>query len=164
MEFTYLKQPPTKWTFSTPKTKEWVESRCEGHTLNLFAGKTKLNVNEVRVDLSPEEAEADYYIDAFEFIQYWIINGTKAFNTIILDPPWNIRKAREKYQGRYIGSFTKIKNELHKIMAPNCKVITFGYDSTGMSKSRGFEKEEILLINNSGDHNDVIAVVERKIE
>ena len=28
----------------------------------------------------------------------------------------------------------------------------------------GFKKEEILLINNSGDHNDVIAVVERKIE
>ena len=54
----YLVQPPKKWTFEQPKLKEWVKSWCcvqdMGDVLNLFAGKTKLDLDEVRVDISEE--------------------------------------------------------------------------------------------------------------
>lgn len=159
IDFVYLKQPPRKYTFEQSKLKQWVEKWCIGKVLNLFAGKTKLNVDEYRVDIN-KEMIADYYGDAYEFIK----TTKMKFDTIILDPPYNLRKAREKYNGHYIGSFTKIKNKLSKILKINGRVITLGYDSIGMSKSRGFSKIGICLICHSGDHQDTIAVVEEKIQ
>lgn len=50
MNFTYLMQPPRKYTFEMPKLKEWTESYCKGKVLNLFAGKTHLNVDEFYIN------------------------------------------------------------------------------------------------------------------
>ncbi len=155
MRITYLTQPPKRYTFEQPKLKIWIESWCNGKVLNLFAGKTKLNVNEFRVD-SDKSMLADYYGDAYEFVKTTKLR----FDTIILDPPYNLRKSREKYNGNYIGSFTKIKNGLNHILNLNGRVITLGYDSVGMSKSRGFKKIAICLICHNGDHNDTICLVE----
>lgn len=166
MDFTYLTQPPKRWTFEQPKLKEWVISWCDvqdkGDVLNLFAGKTQLGVDEVRVDIS-NEFKPHFYCDAYDFVSMAISNEI-IFNTIILDPPYNLRKSREKYNGKYIGSFTKIKNLLPRILYPNGRIITLGYDTVGMSKSRGFEKIAICVVCHGGDHNDTLCLVERKIE
>ncbi len=157
----YLMQPANRWTFKQPKLKTYIESWCKGNILNLFAGKTKLNVNEFRVDLS-NEFKPDHLGNAFDFI-----NETKLkFDTIILDPPYSIRKSREKYNGKYIGKLTKIKNEIvsRNILNSNGIIISLGYSSVGMSKSRGFKKIGICLVCHSGDHNDTIVVIEEKIQ
>ena len=113
IDFTYLAQPPRKYTFEQPQLKRWTEGWCKGRTLNLFAGKVVLGVDEeIRNDSDPD-MPAEYHMDAYEFVREYC--GV-AFDTIILDPPYNLRKAREKYGDRYIGSFTKIKNELVKMM------------------------------------------------
>lgn len=161
MIMTYLCQPPKKWTFEQPKLKEYVESWCDGEVLNLFAGKVKLNINEYRVDISTEYSP-DTVVDAYEFVQSCIQDATK-YNTILLDPPYNLRKAREKYDGKYIGSFTKIKNELSNLLDKGGRVITLGYDTVGMSKSRGFKKIAVCVICHNGDHNDTLCVIEEKL-
>ena len=155
IDFTYLAQPPRKFTFEQPKLRLWCERWCKGKVLNLFAGKTKLSVDEFRVD-SNEEMLADWYGDAFDFVKSTVLK----FDTIVLDPPYNLRKSREKYDGKCIGSYTKIKNELKRILNPKGRIITFGYDTVGMSKSRGFEKIAICLVCHNGDHNDTICLVE----
>lgn len=155
IDFTYLAQPPKRYTFEQPQLKLWVEKWSKGKVLNLFAGTTKLNVDEFRVDID-KTCPANWYGDAYEFV-----TTTKSkFDTIIFDPPYNLRKAREKYGGRYIGLATKIKNELPKILNPNSRVISFGYDTVGMSKSRGFNKIAICLVCHNGDHQDTLCVVE----
>lgn len=159
MEMCYLSQPPKRYTFEQPKLKEWVERHCQGRTLNLFAGTTRLNINEFRVDLDPT-VNPDYCGDAFEFVRTCRPNS---FDTVLLDPPYNLRKAREKYGGRYIGLFTKIKDILPRIIRPNGMVIILGYDTVGMSRSRGFEKTAVCVICHNGDHNDTLCVVERKL-
>jgi len=156
IDFTYLMQPPKRYTFEQPKLKKWAEFWSRGKTLNLFAGKVKLNIDETRNDIDPE-MPSDYHMDAYEFIKNW--KGMK-FDTIILDPPYNIRKSREKYEGRYVGSFTKIKDALPKIIKMGSRIITLGYDSVGMSRRRGFKKIAICLVCHSGDHNDTIGLVE----
>lgn len=161
MDFTYLAQPPRRYTFEQPKLKRWIEDNCKGKVLNLFAGKVKLNVDEVRVDID-KNMPADYYMDAESFINE-AIEKKMIFDTIVLDPPYNIRKSREKYEGRYIGSFTKIKNKLPLILSEGGFIITLGYDSVGMAKCRGFKKIAICLICHSGDHNDTICLKEIKI-
>lgn len=158
LEFTYLLQPPKKFTFEMPRVKMWVESWCRGKTLNLFAGMITLNIDEIRNDINPK-MEADYHLDAYEFVADW--KGDN-FDTIILDPPYNLRKAREKYEGQYIGGYTKIKNIIPNILNPNGRVISLGYDTVGMSKSRGFEKVAICVVCHGGDHNDTLILVEDK--
>lgn len=157
-DFTYLAQPPKKWTFEQPRLKEWTEMQCQGRALNLFAGKVLLSVNEYRVDLS-DEFVPDIVMDAYEFVSTTDLK----FDTVILDPPYNLRKSREKYEGRYIGSLTKVKNALPRIINPHGRVISFGYDSVGMAKCRRFKKIAICLVCHNGDHNDTICLVEQKI-
>ncbi len=162
MKFTYLSQPPKKYTFEMLKLKRWTEEICVGKVLNLFCGQTKLNVDETRVDLN-KEMPADYYMDAYKFVNMAKEKGWK-FDTIIFDPPYNLRKSREKYFGIYTSELRKIKTILPDIIESRGIVISYGYDTAGLGKKRGFIKTEICVVNHSGDHNDTLVVVERKIQ
>lgn len=156
IDFTYLTQPPKRFTFQQPKLKQWVESKCIGKVLNLFAGKIKLRIDEFRVDAN-KNMIADWYGDALDFI-----NSTNMkFDTVILDPPYSLRKSYEKYEGYFTGSnWTKIKRALPRILNNGARIITFGYNSQGMSKSNGCRKIEICLVCHNGDHNDTIVMLE----
>jgi len=161
MRFEYLEQPPKKYTFEQPKLKKWVEKQCKGKVLNLFAGKTKLEVDETRVDLS-EEFKPDYCMDAFDFVILAKEKGWK-YDTIILDPPYSLRKSMEKYKGKTCSNFVKIKEELPYILNEKGIIITFGYTSVCMGKSRGFQKKEVCLVCHGGSHHDTVCIVEEKI-
>ena len=89
--FDYIKCPLNKWTFSIKPIREWVENTCEGKTLNLFAGVTRLNIDEVRNDMG-DHADAEYKKDALQFVKEW--DGDR-FDTILLDPPYAYRKSME---------------------------------------------------------------------
>jgi len=155
--FDYIKCPLNKWTFSVKPIREWVERTCEGRTLNLFAGITKLDIDEVRNDLG-EHGVAEYHKDALQFIKEW--DGER-FDTVLLDPPYAYRKSMEMYNGIKASPFRQLKDELPRILKPNGLVITFGYHSNTMGKNRGFEVERIALFSHGGAIHDTIASVER---
>ena len=135
IEFTYLRQSPTKWTFEMPLLRKWVEEHSHGKVLNLFAGRVRLNVDEYRVDMSPEY-KPDLNMEAEMALRKFIKEG-RFFDTVILDPPYSMRMAREKYQGRYyIGKFAKILNLVPRVLNKNGIVITLGYKTGEMSASR----------------------------
>lgn len=159
IKFDYIKCPLNRYTFTVKPIREWTENNCEGYTLNLFAGKTKLNINEVRNDLDVE-ALADYRKDALDFLRTW--NGDK-FDTILLDPPYAYRKSMEMYKGIMCSPFRQLKDELLNVLKPNGKVITFGYHSNTMGANRGFSVEKICLFSHGGAIHDTIASVERRI-
>lgn len=161
MQFEYLEQPPKRFTFEQPKLKKWVEKQCHGKVLNLFAGKTRLDVKETRVDLS-NEFNPDYHMEAFDFVLMAKQKGWK-YDTIILDPPYSLRKSMEKYKGKTCSTFVKIKEELPHILNPKGRVITFGYTSVCMGKVRGFQKIEVCLVCHGGSHHDTVCIVEEKI-
>jgi len=119
-----------RYTFESKKIKNWVETNSTGLCLNLFAGKTKLNLNEIRNDLD-KNSLADYNQDAVEFVKNW--KGTK-FDTIIIDPPYSYRKSMEMYNGNYNSKFKLLADEIPNILNENGKVISFGYHSTFISK------------------------------
>ena len=125
----------------------------------MFAGKTKLNLDETRVDLS-DEFNPDYCMDAFDFVNY-AINKNLKYDTVILDPPYSLRKSMEKYHGKICSSFTKIINKLPLILNDNAIIISLGYQSTIMGKTRNFSKEKILLVGHGGSHHDTICVIEQ---
>ena len=110
--------------------------------------------NDVRVDMP-----ADYHMDALDFVKRW---GGERFNTILLDPPYAYRKSMEMYEGAVSSPFNQIKNQLYRIIHKNGIVITFGYHSNVMGKSRNYRQEHILLMSHGGAIHDTIAVIERK--
>ena len=156
----YMIQPPKKYTFEQPKLRKYIECNSKGKVLNLFAGKTRLNVNEIRVDLS-DEFNPDYNMEAFDFVLYAKDNEIK-FDTIILDPPYSLRKSMEKYNGKVCSTFNKIKEELPFILNEGGRIITLGYNSIVMGKKRRFIQEKICLIGHGGSHHDTICVIEKK--
>jgi tRNA G10 N-methylase Trm11 len=160
-QFDYIKCPLHRYTFSIKPIREWVERNCEGKTLNLFAGKTKLNIDEVRNDLDTEDAIADFHLDAVEFLRTW--QGDK-FDTILLDPPYAYRKSMEFYKGILCSPFKQLKDEIPRVLKVGGKVITFGYHSNTMGSQRGFIVEKICLFSHGGAIHDTIASVERYIK
>lgn len=159
---TYLRARASTWTFSDPKVKSWVESRVEGRVLNLFAGKTQLDhQNEIiRVDIN-EDRKANYHFDALHVKQYF---EDRSFDTVILDPPFSEIQSRKHYNGEHAGKFKHIRDEVADLVKPGGKTLTFGYHSTGMATTRGFEKEEILLINHGGRFPDTVGSIDRRGE
>lgn len=146
-----------RYTFSMAPAKAWVERHCEGRVLNLFAGPTLLNVDELRNDLDPD-MPADYHLDALAFVRQW--QGQK-FNTVLLDPPYSHRKSMEMYNGMICSPFRQIKDEIPGILYPGGKVITFGYHSIVMGNTRGFFIEALALFSHGGAIHDTIASIER---
>ena len=160
MEFKYFQQPPKKYTFEMPQVRKWVEYHCEGTVLNLFAGPTKLSVNEVRVD-ADQKMPADYHMDCREFVEYAKQDKMK-FATVIMDPPYTWRKSKEMYNGNMIGQLPRLKNELINILSKQAKILHFGYDTVGMGAGRGFNKVGVAVICHGGDSKDTLCLVERK--
>jgi hypothetical protein len=159
IRFTYMKTPLYRLTFKNSRIRRWVEENVEGKVLNLFAGDTKLNCDEVRNDIRME-ANATFHMDALEFVNTW--NGVK-FSTVLLDPPYSLRKSMTKYNGAISSPFNQIKNQIPNILEKNGIVLTFGYQSNSMGKSRGFKQEHILLMSHGGAIHDTICIKERMI-
>jgi hypothetical protein len=162
IRLTYVKCPQHRYTFQRENVRAWVEKVAENPVLNLFSGPTRLACDEIRNDADFEQ-DADYHMDAKDFLDYWILTKGPKFGTVLLDPPYSLRKSMTKYKGHKVSNFLLIKNLLHRALLHRGIVITFGYHSVSMGKGRGFEQEEILLVGHGGSIHDTIAVSERWI-
>ena len=137
--------------------RRWVETHCEGRVLNLFAGKTLLQIDELRNDLDGE-MPAHYHLDALIFLRLW---SGERFNTILLDPPYAFRKSMELYKGHICSPFRQLKDEIPRALVPGGLVITFGYHSVVMGTGRNFQLERLAMFSHGGAIHDTIATVER---
>jgi hypothetical protein len=155
--FDHIRCPLHRYTFSVKPIRDWVERSCEGNVLNLFAGKTLLNVNEIRNDLDLE-IPANFHLDALDFLRSW--KGPR-FHTILLDPPYAYRKSMELYKGIVCSPFRQLKDAIGNCIQPEGIVITFGYHSIVMGKTRGYDLERLALFSHGGAIHDTIASIER---
>ena len=154
-----MKTPLYRYTFKNKRIRGWVEDNCEGKVLNLFSGKFKLNVDEIRNDIR-EDMIADYHMDALEFVQSNPSNIK--YDTVVLDPPYAYRKSMEMYDGAVSSPFNKVKDAIPNILNKGGRVITFGYHSNVMGKKRGFEQLHLLVMSHGGAIHDTLAIIETK--
>ena len=145
-----------RYTFESPKIKKWVEQNSSGKCLNLFSGKVKLDIDEVRNDIDLN-VPAEHHKDAVEFVRTW--RGEK-FDTIILDPPYAYRKAMEMYNGNYVSRFKLLADLIPSILNVKGKVISFGYHSTFLSKKRNAVLTNLCVFAHGGAQHCTIGIVE----
>lgn len=110
-------------------------------------------------------------MDAKDFLDMLLRTGVIA-DLVIFDPPYSPRQLRECYQdiGRLVTKaetqrpcgWAKERAIIDSILAPGGIVLSFGWNSNGMGKRRGYAPIEILLCAHGGGHNDTICIAERK--
>lgn len=151
---------PRKYTFQMPKLMKWVSRYLEGETLNLFGGLIRLP-NSVHNDVNPAMLqEGDLNRDALDLAQW--TDMPARFDTVVFDPPFSAHQAVVSYGIKKQQKVNHARDVVEYVLRPGGRVISFGFNSTGMSNSRGFTKEAILLVNCGGSHNDYIITVERQ--
>jgi hypothetical protein len=125
-------------------------------------------------DLNPATT-AESHVDAIQFLDFLLSNGLRgSVEVTLLDPPYSPRQISECYKsvGRVCTTkdtqnaalYKECKDRIAKLCKPDGVVITCGWNSAGMGKTRGFEIKEILLVACGGAHNDYIVTVDRKIK
>lgn len=162
MQMTRIFEMPRSWTFQMPKLRAWVEERLEGDVLNLFGGVTRLTHPHggtiMYNDLNPD-LPADYRKDAYDLSQWSDL--AQRFDTVVFDPPYSAFQAVRTYGRKKAQEVTHARDVVEYVLRPGGRVISFGFNSTGMSGRRGFTKEELLIINCGGSHNDYLCLSER---
>jgi hypothetical protein len=159
---------PSAWTFTIKPIKKLID-RYVGDGMGWidpFAGYN--SPAEFRNDLDPQ-ANAQYHLEALEFAQ--LMNGKK-FKGILYDPPYSFTQIKEHYKafGKRVTRFdtsmafyAKAKSAFSELIEPGGIAISFGWNSNGFGKSRGFEIIEIMMVAHGGSKNDTIVVVEKKL-
>lgn len=160
MELVYIEDNCFRWTFKAKKVKKFVEEQCRGPTLNLFAGKIRLDIDELRVDIL-DDYDPDICMDAEDFISR-AKHPYANYDTIIYDPPWNERKSKELFNGKYIGKFTKMKDDIVALLNPNGQIISLGYTITNFGKKRGMHLKELAIVNPHGEIRPYFISIEEK--
>lgn len=123
-------------------------------------------------DLNPDTS-AEYHIDALEFLLMLEKKGVRA-DLVLFDPPYSRAQKKRLYQniGKAYGldehremstNWRKERDAIDDMLMPGGVVVSFGWNSSGMGKTRGYKIEEILLINHGAQHHDTIVVVERRM-
>jgi len=116
-----------------------------------------------------QEIQATHNLEALDFLKTL---DTASIDGVLFDPPYSFRQIQECYNGigRKVfqsdtqGSFYKNKkDEIARILKQDGLCISFGWNSMGIGKNRGFEMVEILLVPHGGSKNDTIVTVERKL-
>ena len=112
---------------------------------------------------------ADYHLDALDFIKQ--LNDL-SFDIGIFDPPYSPRQLSECYssigrkttsQDTQSKSWSNWRDAISTKIKTKGIVLSFGWNSVGMGKTRGFEILEILMVCHGGMHNDTICIAERKL-
>jgi hypothetical protein len=157
---------PNKQTFDIKPIAELIaRHQRDGLSIDPFANRNRLAG--VTNDLDPQYG-CDHCMDAKDFLKTF---GDASVDMVYFDPPYSPRQVSECYkklnktvnmETTQASFWSRMKDEISRIAAHDCVVISCGWNSMGMGKNRGFKIVEILLVAHGGAHNDTIVTVEVK--
>ena len=160
---------PSPSTFSIPPIAVLLSRWASGSVIvDPFAGETTPATH--TNDLNPERP-AMYHMEAAAFCKVLAEDGVRA-DTVLFDPPYSPRQMSEVYAKVGLGGgmastqnarlYKEVRDGLDALLKPGGIALSFGWNSAGFGKKRGYEMLEVLLVAHGGAHNDTICVVERK--
>ena len=155
---------PNKNTFKIKPIFELILKYIGGgsdyHWIDPFANDSVFKEHFVTNDIN-KKFKTTHNMEALDFLKLFSDNSVDG---AVYDPPYSSYQGRKVYEG-YKGlqrPSDMYMRELCRIIKPQGYVISCGWNSNGMPKNRGFEKQEALLIAHGSGHNDTIVTVDRK--
>lgn len=163
---------PNKWTFKIAPIMELVRKYAGNGSgwIDPFAGQSDFAQH--RNDLNPMTPQPNHK-EALEFLKELGQLGYNCSNGVIFDPPYSLTQVSRSYEEMGYkfkgkddptGGFTAVRDEIAKLVPIGGHVISFGWNTVGMGKGRGFEIVEILIVSHGGNRNDTLCTVEVKTE
>lgn len=158
---------PNHNTFSIKPIKELIARHIsEGIWVDPFSRDTPFKDACITNDLA--DFNTDFNIEALDFLKLF---DDESVDGVLFDPPYSPRQIAECYKG--VGRATYFhdtqssfygdrKNEVARIVKPGGKVLSFGWNTGGIGKTKGFDLIEILIVPHGGAHNDTLCTVETK--
>lgn len=156
---------PNRWTFEINAVREIVERELgDGLWIDPFAGESDLA--DVTNDLHPER-DTDHTMKAVDFMGMYAEGQVDG--GVLLDPPYSAEQLKRQYDNIGIsphrdetngGFYGSVRDEIERICGEGSTVISCGWNSTGIGKTRGFEKRHIRLVCHGSSRNDTIVTVE----
>lgn len=163
---------PSPNTLSIPPIRAFALRHLAGHVVIVDPFAKDNRFGTLRNDLDPDTA-AEYHLEAEAFAALLLAQGVKA-SAAIVDPPYSPRQMSECYKkvGMEVGMrgtqnaglYSRIRDALMPILTADALVLSFGWNSAGMGKGRGFELIEQLNVCHGGAHNDTLCIAERRVE
>jgi len=158
---------PNSWTFEINPIGDLVKreiDNSDGLWIDPFAGKAEYAdiTNDFNLDL-----DTDYTLKADEFLSQF--DDGEVDGGVIFDPPYSPRQVKEMYDNVGIEVrmddvqstfYSRKRDAIERICSEGATVLSFGWNSVGIGKTRGFVKREILSVCHGGAHNDTICTVE----
>ena len=160
---------PNGNTFTIKPIKEFVEVKVKkgGVIVDPFANNCTYGT--IRNDLNPEYG-TEYHMDALEFLKQL---DDECADLVLYDPPYSITQASQLYHAygkeklevnvANMKYWALVKDNIARILKPNGRVISCGWNTNGLGKGRGFVMTNILDIVHGGSKNDTLVTLEYKL-
>ena len=166
-KITRVWEMPNSNTFDIKCIRKLIHKYYNANLLSIDPFANKNRIAKITNDLDPE-MKTDYCMDALDFLKKF---ENDSVDFVLYDPPYSPRQVSECYKkmGRSVNMETtqssfwgNLKREIARVTKSNGIVISFGWNTNGIGKTKGFEILEILIVAHGGQHNDTICTVERK--
>lgn len=156
---------PTKYTFGMKCIRELLNKYAVGDQwADPFAGQSR--IAEYRNDLDPRNSQPSQ-IEAVDFLR----TLPSGLNGVLFDPPYSLTQVSRSYNDMGLqfkgsenptGGFPRVRDEIARIVRRGGHAISFGWNTVGMGKGRGFDIVEIVIVSHGGNRNDTLVTVEIK--
>lgn len=161
---------PNASTFDIPAIRDFVTTYLAQSMVSVDCFARNKRWTTYTNDLNPHTA-AEYHMDAEDFLRLLAERGVVA-DLVIFDPPYSPRQISECYRsiGRAVGMkdtqnarlYRCVRDAIVPICADNAIVLSFGWNTTGMGKGRGFDAVEVMICDHGAAHNATLCLAERK--
>lgn len=121
---------------------------------------------DVTNDLNPQ-CPTQFHLEAIEFCNQL----TPYFDGCIFDPPYSPTQVSRAYHDMGLqfkgkenptGGFPQVRDAIARLVRPDGYCVSFGWNTVGMGKGRGFEPVEYLICSHGGNRNDTLVTVEQR--
>ena len=162
---------PNPNTFSVKPIGEFVQRYLKASNLSVDPFARDKRWATYTNDLNPS-TQAEYHMEAREFLRK-LKKEDVVVDLVIFDPPYSPRQVSECYRsaglkatmvdtqdGRMV---RECRDTLQELTVAEAVCLSFGWNTNGMGKRRGWEITEIMLVSHGGRHNDTICIAERRV-
>lgn len=169
MTFERVWAMPNRHTFLIKPIKIFIQTEIAGMSLVIDPFSGYNSPASITNDINPD-IPTDHHLDAVEFLGLF---DDGSVDCVILDPPYSPRQIQECYAGigkrvtkadTQISDLSRVRDQVVRVLRCGGKVVTCGWNSNGIGKSRGFVLTRGLLCAHGGSHNDTIVISETKVQ
>src|SRR5258708_3813556 len=159
---------PNKWTFKIPVIDHLIRRYAKDGRgwADPFAGQSQFA--EYRNDLNPASNQPSQ-CEAITFLEGISIT----LNGALFDPPYSLTQVSRSYKDMGFtyhnaenptGGYPKVRDKIADLVRMDGYVISFGWNTVGIGKCRGFEIIEIMIVSHGGNRNDTLCTVKKKVK